>query len=215
VDKEELQTESQAEETKESEKTELEPAKKKLVNHLKEDLQSAKRFIINKDNPPMYEQRSRKGKSGKKILVISIVLVLLLIGGYFINKKFSISSQVRDVVQPTPIATPASLPTPTPVSKPVLNRSDWSLEILNGTDVTGAARQIANEARDLNYLVVKIGNADKNNYLVSQILVRKELEDQIELVIADLRDVIKIASIAGELKEGTASARIIIGEDNI
>ncbi|MDD5147772.1 MAG: LytR C-terminal domain-containing protein [Candidatus Daviesbacteria bacterium] len=188
------ETENQAEEIKEPEKIESEPIKRS--------------FIVNKDNPPMYEQRPQEKKSGKKLLIIIVVLTALLFGGYF---------AVRSIIQPSPPVTTTStpVPTPAPTSQPVLNRSDWSLEILNGSGVTGAARKIADQVQILGYLVVKTGNADKDSYPLSQILVKKELESQVELVVADLKDIIKIASVAGELKDGTASARIIIGKDSI
>ncbi len=170
-------------------------------------------FIVNKDNPPMYEQKSGEKKSGKKLLIFVIVLILLLAGGYLANKKFRVVSKVKSIVQPAPVTTPTPVPSPSPVSQPVLNRSDWSLEVLNGSGVTGAAKKIADKIQALGYPVVKTGNADKDNYAVTQILVKKELQSQVELVIADLKDIIKIASVGGELKEGTAAARIIIGKD--
>lgn len=141
-------------------------------------------------------------------------MILLLAGGYF--------AKVRNVIQPTPVITPAPIPTPAPTSQPVLNRSDWSLEILNGSGVTGAAKKLADKIQPLGYPVVKTGNADKDNYSRTQILVKKSLQDKVELIIADLKDIIKIASVAGDLpaggqglKDSTASARIIIGKDNI
>lgn len=191
MDKEQAVTENQAEE----------PEKK-------EDSQPSKRFILNKDNSTMYEQGYREKKSGRKLLIVIIILILLLSGGYF---------ALRRVIQPAPVTTPTPppVPTPAPTSQPVLNRSNWSLEILNGSGVTGAAKSRADKIQALGYPVVKTGNADKDNYSMSQILVKKELQDQVELVIADLKDIIRIASSAGELKEGTASARIIIGKNNI
>jgi len=183
----------------------------KAAGNQAEEAKDIKRsFTVNKDNPPMYEQKSQEEKSGKKFLIIIVVLMLLLAGGYF---------AVRSITQPAPVTTPTPLPTPAPTSTStslsVLNRSDWSLEILNGSGVTGAAKKISDKVRTLGYPVVKTGNADKDSYSLSQILVKKELESQIELVIADLKDTIKISSVAGELKEGTASARVIIGKDNI
>lgn len=178
----------------------------------KEDLQSSKRFIVN--NPPMYEQRSEEQKSGKKLLIIIVILILLVAGGYF---------AVRRIIQPAPVTTPAPLPisspTPSPTSQPVLNRSDWSLEILNGSAITGAAKKIADKIQTLGYPVTKVGNAEggasgtKETYSQTQIFVKKSLQDQVKLIIADLKDIIKIASVAGELKDSTASVRIIIGKD--
>ena len=77
------------------------------------------------------------------------------------------------------------------------------------------AKKIAAKIQDLGYQVVKTGNSDKSDYSQTQVFVKKDVLDKVDLVIADLRDVIKIASVAGQLQEGTASVRIIIGKDSI
>lgn len=164
-------------------------------------------FVVNRDNPPVYEQRSKNGKLGKILLLIIVVLILLVAGWYFMRN--------RNVAQPAPVATPVPTETPLPINEPVFNRSDWSLEILNGSGVAGAAKKLADKIQAQGYPIVKTGNAEKDNYSQTQILVKISLQDQVELIIADLKDTIKIASVAGELKEGTASARIIIGKDSI
>ena len=161
MNEEQAVTENQAEEPEKKE--DLQPSKR-FINRPKGELQSPKGFIINKDNPTMYEQGSREKKSGKKLLIIIIILILLLSGGYF---------ALRRVIQPAPVTTPAPVPTPAPTSQPVLNRSNWSLEILNGSGVTGAAKKIADKIQALGYPVVKTGNADKDSYVLSQILVKK------------------------------------------
>lgn len=149
-----------------------------------------------------------KKKSGKLIYFLIVIIILLASGGYYIySQYFTSGGEVKTSESPTP--TPA--PTETPA--PALDKSEWSLEVLNGSGVSGAAKKIANQLTELGYTVVKTGNADKDTYTESQILVKDDLKDKIDLVIADLKDVIKIASVAGELKDSTASARIIIGKD--
>lgn len=169
-------------------------------------------FIINEDSELKYQPKDSKG-SGKGVLLIIGILAILLVGGFFLNQKFNLlpgsGGEAQSEVSPTPE------PSPSPTPEPTLIRSEWSFEVLNGSGVTGQAKKIADQIKTLGYEVVKTGNADKSNYADSQILVKKELLDQIDLVIADLKDVIKIASVAGELTEGTASARIIIGKDSI
>lgn len=110
---------------------------------------------------------------------------------------------------PTPTPSASAEPTPTPRA---LNREDWSFEVLNGSGVTGAAKKMADQLKESGYPVVKTGNADRDDYTQSEFFVRKELEDSVDLVILDIKDIIKIASISGELKDSTASARIIIGK---
>ncbi|MDP3948289.1 MAG: LytR C-terminal domain-containing protein [bacterium] len=174
-------------------------------------------FIINSEDDPKYEPKDAQ-KSGKGVLLIIGLLAILLIGGFFLNQKFRILPGSGSS-QPEPSPLPSPSPSPSP--EPILNRSEWSFEVLNGSGVTGQAKKIADQIKALGYPVVKTGNADKSNYADSQILAKEELLDggasgtKIDLVIADLKDIIKIASVAGELTEGTASARIIIGKDVI
>ncbi len=172
-------------------------------------------FLINKDNPPAYGQKSGGKNLGKKILIVAIIILILLAGAYLANKRFQVSSKLKNVIQPTPVATATPVPTPIPTTKPALDKSEWSLEILNGSGITGAAKKVADKVQSLGYPVIKTGNADKETYRETEILVKKELKDKIDLVIADLKDTVKIASVAGELKDSTASARIILGKDAI
>ncbi len=148
-------------------------------------------------------------KKSKKTLYFLIVLILILAVLGFLFK-----SKVKSLVtgSPKPTSTPTATLAPTPTPNPLI-RSDWSFEVLNGTTTAGQAKKLADKLIALGYSVVKTGNSDKQNYDITQILVKKDLLDKIDLVVADLKDTVKIASMAGELKEGTASARIIIGKD--
>lgn len=169
-------------------------------------------FIINEDSELKYQPQDSKG-SGKGILIIIAMLAILAVGGFFLNQRFNLLPGSGGEAQPEVSTTPELSPSPTP--EPALIRSEWSFEVLNGSGITGQAKKIADQIKALGYPVVKTGNADKSNYAETQILAKKELLEKIDLVIADLRDVIKIASVAGELTEGTASARIIIGKDSL
>ncbi len=153
--------------------------------------------------PPPPKKKSRK----TLYLIIVLILILATLGFLFRHQIKSLFS-VGPAPTPTPTATPAPSPTPEPLSRTV-----WSLEVLNGTSTSGQAKKVADKLKELGYPVVKVGNADKQNYPATQILVKKDLLSKVDLVVADLKDIIKIASVAGELKEGTASARIIIGKD--
>lgn len=167
-------------------------------------------FIINSDDDPKYELKDSQ-KSGKGVLLIIGLLAILLIGGFFLNQKFKILPGSGETTQVESFSTP--IPTPSSAFEPALNRSEWSFEVLNGSGVTGQAKKIADQIKALGYPVVKTGNADESNYAQSVILVKKDLLDKVDLVVADLKDTIKLASVAGELKEGTTSARIIIGKE--
>lgn len=147
----------------------------------------------------------RKKSKKNLYLVILGVIFLTVVGTFVINKN--ITKQEKSE------ATPAPTPTPTEAPKPIFNKADWTLEVQNGSGVTGAAKEIAAKLQELGYQIVKTGNADKDSYEKTQILVRSDLKEKIDLLIADLKDVIKIASVGGELNDSTASARIILGKE--
>lgn len=154
-----------------------------------------------------------KSKSGKKPVILVIILILLLIVGFLLFKN---KSSIKKMVMGAPAPTPAPTETPTPSPTPqALIRSDWSFEILNGSGVTGQAKKIADQIKNLGYSVIKKGNADKQTYTQTQVQVKSDFKDKIDLVIADIKDIVKVASYAGELKDSTASARIILGKDSI
>lgn len=157
---------------------------------------------------PQYEPQN---KSSKKIIYIAgLGIIVLLVAGFLILNR-NVSKQEKTKVTPDQTSTPTPAPTPSPQS--TLIRSEWSLEVLNGTGVTGAAKKVADKLKELGYQIVKTGNADRDDYLNSQILVKENLMDKADLVISDLKDVVRIASVGGELEDSTASARIILGKD--
>ena len=159
----------------------------------------------NAPNPNYHFVTERKKSNRTFYIVILGIIVLIVVGVFIFNKKLIKGETVE--------SSPSPSPTPTQTPKPALDRAQWSFEVLNGTEVTGAAKKVADQLKELGYKIVKTGNADKSNYEETQILVKDDLKEKIDLVIADLKDVIKIASVAGELKDSTASARIIIGKD--
>lgn len=172
--------------------------------------------LADMDNNLSIGQPYHRNKSGKKTTIVLAVVLLVIVGGILLGfkSKNSINKMISSATPP-PAGGPVAAPVPTEVPKKTLDKSEWSLEVLNGSGSTGLAKKIADKIKELGYPVVKVGNADKDSYAITQILVKKDLTDKLDLVIADLKDVIKIASFGGELKEGTASARVIIGKDSI
>lgn len=150
----------------------------------------------------------------KTFFVILVILIILIASAIFFRQQIQSFFLGGGTAEPSPtpgfISTPAPTPTPNP-----LTRSDWSFEVLNGSGETGLAKKVAEKLTGLGYQVVKTGNAGKSDYTETQFFVNKDMQDKADLVIADLKDTFKIASVAGDLKDSTVSARIIIGKDNI
>lgn len=159
---------------------------------------------------------NRKSGSSKKTFFLIIILLLVLLGGGFlILKSRGMLGNLMGTPKPTP--TPTETPEPTPTPNP-LNKEEWRFEVLNGSGETGLAKKVADKIKEQGYIVTKTGNADKTSYEKTQLFALKDLEGKVDLVVADLKDIIKIASFGGELtpaKDSTASARIILGKDSI
>lgn len=169
----------------------------------------APKMASNSFQTTSFESYKKGGSKGKWLTITLAVLVLLIIAVavYFLRGG---STVFKSQPSPTPLATSTSTPLSTPKS---LVRSEWSFEVLNGTKTAGEAKRIADKLVKLGYKVIKVGNADKNTYINTEFYVQKGLEDKLNLVVSDLKDIIMIASISGELKDSTASARIIIGKN--
>lgn len=174
------------------------------------DMEEIKKVGSDTNDTLAFYQPPTKKKGSKKSFIIITLIIVLLVGGFLLRHK--IKGIFMGGAKPTPTPTPTSTPAPTPSPNPLV-RSDWSLEVLNGTSTSGQAKKLADKLTALGYPVVKTGNADKQTLAQTEILVKKSFQDKIDLVVADLKDIVKISSVAGELKEGTASARITIGKD--
>lgn len=197
--------ESKAEESDEGDDEDEEQSADEEISKSEVLRRDLNKFV--RDNQPSYNLTPQSKKpSGKLITLILFILAVLVIGGgiYFVA---GVGSSKRE--QQEEAATPTQTPTPTPQR---VNRSEWSFEVLNGSGVTGAAKKLADQLKELGYQVSKVGNADRDDYETSQLYVSEDFADKVDAVVVDIKDIIKIASIAGELKNSTASARIIIGK---
>jgi len=92
-----------------------------------------------------------------------------------------------------------------------LKRSEISLEVLNGSGIAGLAGKTAASFEELDYRIIKVGNFGEVDQ--TAIYINPEVEGKVELLLADMQKLLKTASISGELKNSTASARIVVGRD--
>lgn len=162
------------------------------------------------DYNALLKEEEVQEKSSKRLFIGGIVLALIIFALGFFFFTFIKNPPKEKVETPTSSSTPISTSTQTP--NPLI-RADWSFEVVNGSGVSGLAKRVADQIEALGYPVVKIANADRDDYSKTTILVKKELQERLDLVVADLKDIVKIASMGGELKNSTASGRIILGKD--
>lgn len=151
-------------------------------------------------------------KKKTKFYIIGLIFFILGVGATIVFLHFRAKQSVeeaqeklaaieeeekKEVVEPSPSPTP-------------LPREEISLEILNGSGVAGLAAETAATFEELGYEVIEVGNADEIEG--NQLFVNPEIRDLLDKLLEDVEEELEIASIAGELTDSTASARIILGQ---
>jgi hypothetical protein len=157
--------------------------------------------------------KAKEGSSCNAILVgitaFSLIIGLAGWALYFTSSSsVNIFSKPSSGVSPTPAVSGAPQVTPTPATV----TSTTTLEILNGSGVSGAAGKTATSLEKLGYKITKTGNASNSNYKLSVVYVNPNFTDTDKL-LQDLKTTFGSATISGTLKDSTASAQIIVGTD--
>jgi hypothetical protein len=161
---------------------------------------------------PSYVERS---SPKPKLLLIFVIVLLLIIaalaGLYFLgaSKNYRIVQSIPNV--PTPTITKQS-PTPLP-TQPVLNRSDLTVAIKNGSGTAGAAKGISSTLNGLGYKIGTIGNADKFTYTGITVHVKKSKSNYLDQIKKDIIDSDSTASVSASVDDTiTSDAEVIVGK---
>ncbi len=153
-------------------------------------------------------------KGGRNWLLISGVILLLIAlagGGYYFYNSMNSSSVEATPTESAFVVITSPVPSATPEAMaPEIDRSLWTLEVLNGTGKTGLAADVKAKLEDMGYTVSKVGNATESE--TTKIFVNKKMADQQDAFLADLKGEFNVDT-AGVLSDSSASARIIIGKD--
>lgn len=175
-----------------------------------------------------------KSKRFLKLIIFAIILVGLIWG---VQKLFFGGSQEERSVAVTPTPTEYQFPTDTPAPSanptnelkstvtpttkainPVdastgLDRSVLSVEVQNGSGVTGAASKGSDILKSFGYKVSAIGNADNENYENVTIQVKSTKTNFLSLLKKDLGFSYTVSSASADLaSSSTADALVIIGK---
>lgn len=125
---------------------------------------------------------TKQKSSNSKWLIIFIILLILGGAGVFFFTKSA--NQVVPTPTPsfnvTPIenkatATPVATKSPEPVK-----RDDVSIEIKNGTGITGEAKLLSDKLKALGYKDITAGNADKTDYTETVVTFSKTLSQTVQ-----------------------------------
>lgn len=123
----------------------------------------------------------KQSSSGSKWILIFIGLLILGGAGIFFFTK----SGNEPITTPTPSfnTTPINEaePTSTPVSSPSpVKKSDVSIEIQNGTGITGEAAFLQTKLKSLGYSDITVGNASSTSNTVTTVTFAKTLSQTVQ-----------------------------------
>lgn len=160
------------------------------------------------ETDPLANAGPNQEKSNKELFIVGTIIGVLIIAAsvwfYTYLAKTNKDNQSKNVEVQETLASPS--PTNT------FNRSEFYLEVLNGSGTAGAAKKAADDLSSLGYIILSTGNANTNDYEGIQVEVSEEMQEEANALIADLTKNFRGANLSGVLKDSTASARIIIGK---
>jgi hypothetical protein len=78
-------------------------------------------------------------------------------------------------------------PAPTAPDRPLLERTETSVVVLNGNGIAGAAAQSASQVRALTYIVSGAGNAPRTDYAKTMVMYRKGYDREAKRLAAELK----------------------------
>lgn len=152
------------------------------------------------------DEKPASGKK-KKLILFVIVLVLLLLAA---GAVFYFQGAQDTTPQNNQATTQQPTPQPTPTTAPQLERSDLSVQVLNGSGTPGKAGEVAEYLEGLGYENIDTGNADSYDYDETVVQLKEDAADYEDLVIADLESEYPVQSNVETLDEDSEYDLIII-----
>ena len=127
-----------------------------------------------KKNKKSFFVKTLKGK--QKFLLIPLVIILVALS---VNRFLLAGKTWSPVKKEEKIAVPVKpSPTPTLIPEPSFQKSDFSIRILNGVGISGAAGKLKKILRKEGFVVSQIGNAPQYDYKKTEIQAKKRVPGQ-------------------------------------
>lgn len=142
------------------------------------------------EDPPADTKEDKvKGKTLAFSFVAGFIIGGLITGGVFFYK-----SGVEDADStPTPASTLS--PTPIPTEEPVVDLSEYALQVLNGSGVSGVAGVVGSTLEGEGFMDVAVGNAGSSNFEETEVAVKGDVPagvfEAIESALSDDYDVVE------------------------
>ncbi len=146
------------------------------------------------------------------IAIISFLIGLVSMAGinFFLQKTtFEIPFISRKTVEISPSPKPTITVEPTKVT--VVNLEEYSIEVLNGSGITGAASKLKEALTTEGFKVISAGNADKSDYTDTIIAAKKKVSSAyMEKLKENLKKTYTVVADSKTLVPETSEADVVI-----
>jgi hypothetical protein len=121
------------------------------------------------DDKPWGDVPSDNGSHNIMIFIVVVLITIVVAGGgyFFLNSMGS-----KFFSKPTPTPAPTKAPTPTAAA---VDKSEYQIEVLNGSGVAGAAAEAQEMLEDEGFTVESIGNADESDLVETEIAAQEDV----------------------------------------
>jgi len=149
-----------------------------------------------KPNKDVSFPRRKEKKGSKKGLVILVIVIVIFIAGaaYYLLTGPSIDESAEQL-SPTPDNQVTTTPT-IPVEEVI--RDEISINVLNGTGISGAAGDLKDELESLGYSNVDVGNASSKGYESTELVFDSEVpngaRDEIRDLLETIYDTVEVST---------------------
>jgi hypothetical protein len=149
------------------------------------------------------------------VAFVSFLLGLVVMAGATYGIKSFPNSKTNWLAAAKPTPTPVISPEPTRTPEKKTDLSAFSIQILNGSGISGKAAKLKTLLEDAGFTVSSTGNADLNDYTKTQVRAKKNVgEDYLKKLEATLKKEYVLSSSPGLPPTGSADVIVIIGSES-
>lgn len=159
---------------------------------------------------------TQKSFSGKRLVfflvAIAVSAAIFFAGLMFFKFQFSSIGLTNPFAEATPTPTPEPTSTPTPT--PEINLSDYSVQVLNGSGVSGAAAAVASLLEEEGFEGVEVGNAADEDYEETEVQLAEGVPSEVYSIISSALSEYTVVEGAELDEDAEFDIIIVVGQVN-